>query len=180
MLEQSKSTLKKRPLADASARRPAPCFLLKGQLRHGLFAPRAPAPVQSERKLVLKEVHRVLRPAVSPIFASPPASRRDLLFAFLQFVSIHLFRYRDPIPCAFTASANKEALSRPLLTVRDNGPRVPAAVNIHTRWTWHYILVPKRFHATLRRLSDRIEAKANGRIPFLKHFGVTLMVKVVK
>jgi hypothetical protein len=52
--------------------------------------------------------------------------------------------------------------------------------NFHTKWTWHYILIPRRYHAALRRISDRIESIANGRWRLLRHFGVVLMVRVVK
>ena len=133
-------------------------------------------------RLVLKEVHRVLKPGgVAYIRVPSRFAPENLLFAFLQFISIHLFRYRDPIRMRFYRLGEIRKLCRGLFSrceITSHEFRPPW--NIHTRWTWHYILVPRRFHAPLRRLSDRIEAKANGRIPFLKHFGVTLMVKAVK
>ncbi len=133
-------------------------------------------------KLVLGEVNRVLKPGGTAYIRVPSRlAPENLLFAFLQFISIYVFRYNDPIRMRFYRLGEIKKLCRVMFSeceITAHEFRPPW--NIHTKWTWHYILVPRRFHRALRRMSDRIEALANGPLPFLRHFGVTLMVKVVK
>ncbi len=133
-------------------------------------------------KEVFREVARVLRPGgVAYIRVPGRFAPENLLFSFLQFISIHIFRLNDPIRMRFYRLGEIKKICRPLFSgceITAHEFRPPW--NFHTRWTWHYILVPKFMHKWLRRVSDRIEALANGRFGFLRHFGVVLMVRVTK
>jgi SAM-dependent methyltransferase len=131
---------------------------------------------------VFSETHRLLRDGGTAYIRVPGRfAPENLLFAFLQFVSIHVFRLKDPIRMRFYRLGEIRKITRGLFretSITAHEFRPPW--NFHTRWTWHYIIIPKRFHARLRRISDWFEDKANNRVPFLRHFGVVLMVKVVK
>jgi SAM-dependent methyltransferase len=129
---------------------------------------------------VLREVHRVLTEGGEAFIRVPSRfAPENLLFAFLQFISIHVFRVKDPIRMRFYRIGEIKKICRGHFSscgITAHEFRPPW--NLHTRRTWHIILVPKFLHAPLRRLSDRIERLANSKLPFLKHFGVTLMVHV--
>lgn len=131
---------------------------------------------------LISEVHRVLKPGGRAYLRVPGRfAPENMLFAFLQFMSITVFRYKDPIRMRFYRIGEVRRLCRGLyrsceFTAHEFRP----PWNFHTPWTWYYILVPRRLHRPLRRLSDRIEALANGRFGFLRHFGVVLMVTVTK
>ena len=129
---------------------------------------------------VFREVRRVLDEGGEAFIRVPSRfAPENLLFAFLQFISIHVFRVKDPIRMRFYRIGEIHKICRglfPRCEITAHEFRPPW--NLHTRRTWHIILVPKFLHAPLRRLSDRIERLANSRLPFLKHFGVTLMVRV--
>jgi ubiquinone/menaquinone biosynthesis C-methylase UbiE len=132
--------------------------------------------------LLLNEIARILKPGGAAYIRVPARfAPENLLFCFLQFVSIHFFRLRDPIRMRFYRIGEIRKICNSVYkncTITAHEFRPPW--NFHTRWTWHYIIVPRRFHKRLRKLSDRIERLANGRLGFLKHFGVVLMVKVGK
>lgn len=131
---------------------------------------------------VFSEVHRILREGGEAYIRVPSRfAPENLLFAFLQFVSIHIFRVKDPIRMRFYRVGEIKKIYRPLfkscvITAHEFRP----PWNFHTRKTWHIIIIPKFLHRPLRRLSDKIESLANGKLPFLKHFGVTLMIHLVK
>ncbi len=133
-------------------------------------------------RAVFREVHRVLKPGGTAHIRVPGRfAPENLLFAFLQFMSIHVFRLKDPIRMRFYRIGEIKKICGELfggceITAHEFRP----PWNFHTRRTWHYILVPARFHKTLRKISDRIERLANTRFGFLKHFGVVLMVRVVR
>ncbi|TAL35594.1 MAG: class I SAM-dependent methyltransferase [Spirochaetes bacterium] len=133
-------------------------------------------------RAVFREAHRVLRDGGTAYIRVPGRfAPENLLFAFLQFVSIHVFRLKDPIRMRFYTLGEINKICREHFretTVTAHEFRPPW--NFHTRWTWHYIIVPRAFHARLRSISDWFEQKANTRFPFLRHFGVVLMVKAVK
>jgi ubiquinone/menaquinone biosynthesis C-methylase UbiE len=133
-------------------------------------------------KLLLYEIARILRPGgVAYIRVPARFAPENLLFCLLQFVSIHLFRLRDPIRMRFYRIGEIRKICKSVyknFTITAHEFRPPW--NFHTRWTWHYIVIPKRFHQSLRKLSDRIERLANGPMKFLKHFGVVLLVRVGK
>lgn len=133
-------------------------------------------------KEVFKEIHRVLKPdGVAYIRLPGRFAPENLLFSFLQFISIYLFRLRDPIRMRFYRIGEIKKICRGLfkeaeITAHEFRP----PWNFHTKWTWQYIIIPKRFHRGLRKISDRLERIANTRFGFFKHFGVVLMVKVRK
>jgi len=132
--------------------------------------------------LLLNETARILKPGgVAYIRVPARFAPENLLFCFLQFVSIHLFRQRDPIRMRFYRIGEIRKICKSVYkncTITAHEFRPPW--NFHTRWTWHYILIPRRFYKSLRKLSDKIESLANGSLSFLKHFGVVLMVRVEK
>lgn len=131
---------------------------------------------------VFREIHRVLKPGgIAYVRVPGRFAPENLLFSLLQFFSIHLLRVRDPIRMRFYRIGEinricKNIFREHAITAHEFRP----PWNFHTRWTWHYIIIPRRFHKGLRRISDRLERIANTRCPFLKRFGVVLMVKVVK
>ena len=131
---------------------------------------------------VFKEIHRVLRPGgVAYVRIPGRFAPENLLFSFLQFISINIFRLKDPIRMRFYRTGEIKKICNGLfrdLEITAHEFRPPW--NFHTRWTWQYIIIPRMFHKTLRRISDRIEKIANTKCDFLKHFGVVLMVKVTK
>lgn len=131
---------------------------------------------------VFREVRRVLAHGGEAYIRVPSRfAPENLLFAFLQFVSIHVFKVNDPIRMRFYRIGEIKKICRELFSsceITAHEFRPPW--NIHTRRTWHIIIVPRFLHGPLRRLSDRIERVANTRLSFLKHFGVTLMVRVVR
>lgn len=134
-------------------------------------------------KAILGEVRRVLKPGGTAYIRVPGRfAPENLLFSFLQFISIHIFRYNDPIRMRFYGVGEIKGICKKLYSKCDiDAHEFRPPWNFHTKWTWHYIIVPKRFHKGLRRISDRIEEKANrGGWGFLKPFGVVLMVKAVK
>ncbi len=132
--------------------------------------------------LVLREISRVLKPGgIAHIRVPGRFAPENLLFAFLQSISINIFRYRDPIRMRFYRMGEIRRKCGPLFgstSVTAHEFRPPW--NFHTPWTWHRIIIPKRLHPWLRRVSDKIEGWANGRFGFLKHFGVVLMIHAVK
>lgn len=133
-------------------------------------------------RALIREVHRVLKPGGVAYLRVPGRfAPENMLFSFLQFLSIHLLRLKDPIRMRFYRVGEIGKLCRTLfreceITAYEFRP----PWNFHTRWTWQYIIIPKRFHKKLREISDRIEARANNGLSFLKHFGVVLMAKVIK
>ncbi|MBP7585509.1 MAG: class I SAM-dependent methyltransferase [Spirochaetes bacterium] len=131
---------------------------------------------------VFREVRRVLKPGGEAYIRVPSRfAPENLLFAFLQFVSIHVFRVNDPIRMRFYRIGEIRKICRGFFsTCEITAHEFRPPWNFHTRRTWHIILVPRCLHAPLRRLSDRIERVANSKLPFLKHFGVTLMIRVVR
>lgn len=133
-------------------------------------------------KKVIHEIHRVLKPGGVAFIRVPSRfAPENLLMAFLQLMSIYIFRYKDPIRMRFYRIAEIKKICKPLFnTVEITAHEFRPPWNFHTPWTWHYIIIPKRFHQQLRVLSDKIEKRANSNYTWLKHFGVTLMVKVVK
>lgn len=132
--------------------------------------------------LVFKEILRVLKPGgVAYIRVPGRFAPENLLFSFLQFLSIHVFRINDPIRMRFYRVGEIKKICGNLfkrLTITAHEFRPPW--NFHTRLTWSYILIPRRFHRLLKRISDKFESLANGRVGFLKNFGVVLMVRVQK
>lgn len=133
-------------------------------------------------KEVFAEISRVLKEGGEAFIRVPSRfAPENLLFAFLQFVSIHVFRVKDPIRMRFYRIGEIRKACRTLfrnceITAHEFRP----PWNFHTRKTWHIIIIPRFLHRPLRRLSDKIERLANGKLPFLKHFGVTLMIHVIK
>ncbi|MCX8124381.1 MAG: class I SAM-dependent methyltransferase [Spirochaetes bacterium] len=133
-------------------------------------------------KKVIEEIHRVLKPGGKAFIRVPSRfAPENLLMAFLQMISIYILGYKDPIRMRFYRIGEINALCQPLFSkVEITAHEFRPPWNFHTPWTWHYIIIPKRFHKRLRELSDKIENRANNKSPWLKHFGVTLMIKVVK
>ncbi|HDP80654.1 MAG TPA: class I SAM-dependent methyltransferase [Spirochaetes bacterium] len=133
-------------------------------------------------RALIKEVHRVLKPGgVAYLRAPGRFAPENLLFSFLQFFSIHVLRVKDPIRMRFYRVGELKRLCRGLYSGCDiTAHEFRPPWNFHTRWTWQYIIIPRRFHKKLREISDRIEARANNDRPFLKNFGVVLMLKAVK
>jgi ubiquinone/menaquinone biosynthesis C-methylase UbiE len=133
-------------------------------------------------KEVLKEVSRVLRKGGSAHIRVPGRfAPENLLFSFLQFISIHIFRLNDPIRMRFYRIGELKRICRGLFSdfeITAHEFRPPW--NFHTRWTWQYIIIPRFLHRPLRRFSDRMEKLANTRLGFLKRFGVVLMVRAKK
>jgi len=131
---------------------------------------------------VVREIRRVLRPGgVAHIRVPGRYAPENILFGFLQFISIHLFRMKDPIRMRFYRIGEIKRICKGLfkevgITAHEFRP----PWNFHTKWTWQYIIIPTRIHKTLRKISDRLERIANTRFGFLKHFGVVLMVRVRK
>ena len=133
-------------------------------------------------RAVLTELSRVLRDGGTAHVRVPGRfAPENLLFSFLQFVSIHFFGLNDPIRMRFYRIGEIKKICRKLFSeceITAHEFRPPW--NFHTRWTWQLIIIPRRFHKTLRRISDWFEKKANNGFGFLKRFGVVLMVKVRK
>jgi ubiquinone/menaquinone biosynthesis C-methylase UbiE len=133
-------------------------------------------------KLVFREIWRVLKPGgVAYIRVPGRFAPENLLFSFLQFVSIHIFRLKDPIRMRFYRVGEIRKICSGLYkdcSITSHEFRPPW--NFHTRWTWHLILIPRKFHKLIKRISDKIEKLANGPLKFLKHFGIVLMVRVAK
>ncbi|MCX7678187.1 MAG: class I SAM-dependent methyltransferase [Spirochaetes bacterium] len=131
---------------------------------------------------VLREISRVLKKGGKAYIRVPSRfSPENLLFAFLQFISIHVFRLHDPIRMRFYRIGEIKKICRKFFShceITAHEFRPPW--NFHTRISWHIIIIPRFLHRPLRRLSDKIEKLANGKLPFLKHFGVTLMIHLVK
>ncbi len=133
-------------------------------------------------KDVLKEIARVLKPGGSAYVRVPGRfAPENILFSILQFLSIHILRVKDPIRMRFYRAGEakkicKEFFSECGITAHEFRP----PWNFHTRWTWQYIIIPKRFHKQLRKISDSLENLANNRFGFLKDFGVVLMLRVKK
>jgi len=133
-------------------------------------------------RAVFREIHRVLKPGGhAHVWVPGRFAPENLLFAFLQFVSIHLFRHKDPIRMRFYRIGEARRMCAGLFSSFDaTGHEFRPPWNLHTKWTWHKILIPRRFHKGLRRISDRIENAANSRFRFLRRFGVVTIVRVVK
>ncbi len=133
-------------------------------------------------KEVFAEVSRVLCKGKDAYIRVPSRfAPENLLFALLQFARIHIFRVKDPIRMRFYRIGEIKKVCRNLFTrceITAHEFRPPW--NFHTRKTWHIIIIPRFLHRPLRRLSDKIETLANGKLPFLKHFGVTLMIHLTK
>jgi len=133
-------------------------------------------------KAVFEEIQRILKAGGTAYIRVPGRfAPENLLFSFLQFFSIHLFRVKDPIRMRFYRVGEAKKITEKLFSdVEITAHEFRPPWNFHTRWTWQYILVPRFMHARLRKISDWFEKKANGRVPFLKHFGIVLMVRVTK
>jgi ubiquinone/menaquinone biosynthesis C-methylase UbiE len=131
-------------------------------------------------KDVLKEIRRVLKPnGVAYIRVPGRFAPENLLFSFLQFISIHIFRLNDPIRMRFYKIGEINKICEMLFKefeVTAHEFRPPW--NFHTKWTWHYIIIPRMFHKPLKKISDKLEHIANTKLGFLKHFGVVLMIRV--
>lgn len=131
---------------------------------------------------VLKEIARVIKPGGSAFVRVPGRfSPENLLFSFLQFLSIRFFGVNDPIRMRFYTPWEAKRICRGIFSeceITAHEFRPPW--NFHTKWTWQYLLVPRRFHRRLRIISDRIERLANEKFGFLKNFGVVLMIRAVK
>ncbi|MBP8987027.1 MAG: class I SAM-dependent methyltransferase [Spirochaetes bacterium] len=133
-------------------------------------------------KKVIKEIHRVLKPGGAAYIRVPSRfAPENLLMSFLQIISINVFRYKDPIRMRFYRIGEIKKICNSLFSdVEITAHEFRPPWNFHTPWTWHYIIIPRRYHKRLRAISDAIEKKANTTIPWLKHFAVTLMIKAVK
>lgn len=131
---------------------------------------------------VFREIERVLKPnGVAYIRVPGRFAPENLLFSFLQFISIHILRVKDPIQMRFYRLGELKRICNKLFpeyTITAHEFRPPW--NFHTKWTWKYIIIPRCFHRTLRKISDSLERIANNRIGFLKHFGVVLIVTARK
>ncbi len=128
---------------------------------------------------VLKEVARVLKPDGAANIRVPGRfAPENLLFSFLQFISVHFLRVKDPIRMRFYRIGELKKICDDLFSEYEiTAHEFRPPWNFHTKWTWQYIIIPKRFHKVLRKISDWFEGLANGRFGFLKRFGVTLMVR---
>jgi len=131
-------------------------------------------------KEIFKEIHRILKPGgVAYIRVPGKFSPENLLFSFLQFISIHLFRFNDPIKMRFYRIGEINRICNNIFKSHEiTAHEFRPPWNFHTKWTWHYIIIPKRFHKRLRKISDKLENIANNKFKFLKHFGVVLMIQV--
>ncbi len=131
---------------------------------------------------VFREVRRILKQGGEAYIRVPSRfAPENLLFSFLQMISITVFRVKDPIRMRFYRIGEIKRICRDLFSgyeITSHEFRPPW--NFHTRRTWHFIIIPRFLHKPLRKLSDRIERVANTRLPFLRHFGVTLMIKVTR
>jgi ubiquinone/menaquinone biosynthesis C-methylase UbiE len=131
---------------------------------------------------VFREVSRILKNGGTAYIRVPGRfAPENLLFSFLQFISINIIRVKDPIRMRFYRIGEIKRMCGHLFSecgITAHEFRPPW--NIHTRWTWHYILIPRVLHKPLRRISDWFEQKANGGFGFLKHFGVVLMIRLKK
>ena len=131
---------------------------------------------------VLAEISRVLKDGGTAHVRVPGRfAPENLLFSFLQFVSIHFFGVNDPIRMRFYRIGEikkicRDHFSECEITAHEFRP----PWNFHTRRTWQFIIIPRRFHKTLRKISDWFEKKANNGFGFLKHSGVVLMINVKK
>ena len=126
---------------------------------------------------VMQEISRVLKEGGTAHVRVPGRfAPENLLFSFLQFISIHVFRYRDPIRMRFYRPGEIRRMCRGIFSnVEITAHEFRPPWNFHTKWTWHYILVPRFLHRPLRKISDRLENLANRHLGFLKPFGVVLM-----
>jgi ubiquinone/menaquinone biosynthesis C-methylase UbiE len=133
-------------------------------------------------RLTIGEISRVLKSGGEAYIRVPGRfAPENLLFALLQFISINILRVKDPIRMRFYRIGEMSRVCREFFShVEITAHEFRPPWNFHTRWTWQYIIVPRRFHRALRRVSDRIERLANGRFGLLKHLGVVLMVRAVK
>lgn len=132
-------------------------------------------------RIVFSEIGRVLKPGGVAFIRLPGRfAPENLLFSFLQFISINFLRVKDPIRMRFYRSGEVKRICRGFSECRITAHEFRLPWNFHTRWTWKYIIIPKRFHRPMRVISDRIERFANGKFGILKHFGVVLMVRIKK
>lgn len=130
---------------------------------------------------VFNEIARVLKPGGIAFIRIPGRfAPENLLFSFLQFISINFLRVKDPIRMRFYRIGEVKRICRGFSECEITAHEFRLPWNFHTRWTWQFIIIPKKLHRPMRRVSDRIEKLANGRFGFLKHFGVVLMVRVKK
>ncbi len=133
-------------------------------------------------KSVFEEVRRVLKPGGTAYIRVPGRfAPENILFSFLQFISINFLGVNDPIRMRFYRVGEAKKICNVLFSeceITAHEFRPPW--NFHTKWTWQYLIVPRRFHKTLRKISDWFEKLANNHLSFLKHFGVVLMVRVRK
>jgi ubiquinone/menaquinone biosynthesis C-methylase UbiE len=131
---------------------------------------------------VFAEISRVLKNGGTAHVRVPGRfAPENILFSFLQFISINFLGVDDPIRMRFYRIGEAKKICAGLFSeceITAHEFRPPW--NFHTRWTWQYIIIPERYHKTLRKISDWFENTANNRFGFLKHFGVVLMVRVRK
>ncbi len=131
---------------------------------------------------VLEEISRILKDGGTAHVRVPGRfAPENLLFSFLQFVSIHIFGLNDPIRMRFYRIGEiKKTCAGLFAECEITAHEFRPPWNFHTRKTWQFIIIPQRFHKTLRKISDWFEKLANGRFGFLKHFGVVLMIHLKK
>jgi ubiquinone/menaquinone biosynthesis C-methylase UbiE len=131
---------------------------------------------------IFNEVKRILKSSgVAYIRVPGRFAPENLIFSFLQFISINLLRVKDPIRMRFYTIGEIKKICKNLFSdfeISAHEFRPPW--NFHTKWTWQFIIIPKCLHRTLRKISDKIEGIANKRIGFLKHFGVVLIIRIKK
>lgn len=132
-------------------------------------------------RIVFDEISRVLKPGGTAYIRVPGRfAPENLLFSFLQFISINLLRVKDPIRMRFYCSGEIKKLCRGFSECGITAHEFRLPWNFHTKWTWKYVIIPKKLHRPMRVISDRIENLVNSRLGFLKNFGVVLMVRVRK
>jgi ubiquinone/menaquinone biosynthesis C-methylase UbiE len=131
---------------------------------------------------IFNEVKRILKSSgVAYIRVPGRFAPENLLFSFLQFISINLLRVKDPIRMRFYTIGEIKKICKNLFSdfeITAHEFRPPW--NFHTKWTWQFIIIPKCLHRTLRKISDKIEGIANKRIGFLRHLGVVLIIRIKK